>query len=295
MVADSRNRESALRLLYGMVNFAMGYSRFAQSSPHPKLVCRRKMLADHFSEKLEPESYSPVNCCDVCFLSQMKTSTGEAQDVTRSAINAAQIVQRINNNGQTITLAALVDAWGSKGGKADGIRGEVPPEKSLSKLQREDVLVKLLVDDILSEHFHYTPYNIISYLIPGSRFGCLQQSNAKLYLLPLLDHKKLEQQRKSAVVQPVSSSVKRNAPEFAQNEASNKKRRRMRSLLLCRQQIAENLGAYPHNIFSESQLESLANVDIRNVSSSEAKSVLGNILGSYRANQFDSELLECLR
>lgn len=51
-----------------------------------------------------------------------------------------------------------------------------------SKKDCETILSKLLVEQIVTEDFHFTPYSTITYLLPGPRWPLLKHSKISIKL-----------------------------------------------------------------------------------------------------------------
>ena len=80
--------------------------------------------------------------------------------------NAKKIEERV-------TLNKLLDAWNGKGNKKLRVN-DVPVRMSPSKpaialVDCQRFLIHLLLDGVLNEDFHFTPFSTISYLVPGLR------------------------------------------------------------------------------------------------------------------------------
>mmetsp|Transcript_13072 Transcript_13072/g.35185 ORF Transcript_13072/g.35185 Transcript_13072/m.35185 type:complete len:462 (-) Transcript_13072:750-2135(-) len=202
MVADSPNRENALRLLYAIVNFCMAQQDAGRKNA---MVCRRSILARHFSvaevalkagkfarrECILREPMAREKCCDVCDtrlrLNQHADDELAALDELLKAQSVVRIVADVQQRGETVTFAALVEAWGAGGKRAAGVRGAEPQNTSQPRLARERLILRLIVDGILAEQFHYTPYSIISYVVPGQHARKFLQQKTPFFLVKELD------------------------------------------------------------------------------------------------------------
>ena len=60
-----------------------------------------------------------------------------------------------------------MDAWCGKGQTSLRVREVKPPD--LSRGDCERVIVDMLLEGVLREDFHFTPYSTISYLLPGPK------------------------------------------------------------------------------------------------------------------------------
>jgi ATP-dependent DNA helicase Q1 len=89
-----------------------------------------------------------------------KCLTNEAQSVVKILENAQKIAERV-------TMIKLLDAWQGKGSKKLRVNNLPVPAITLDNCQR--FVIHLLLDNILKEDFHFTPFSTISYLVPGPR------------------------------------------------------------------------------------------------------------------------------
>jgi len=136
--------------LYSMVGYCLNRD-----------TCRRNIIAEHFLE-----SWEPVPCnkmCDYC----VEGDGAVEIDVTDYAKAAIGILTAAGPKEIRVTAIKLVEALQGRGAnntKLPGWKGG-----RLTKDQVEQVVARLLVEGYVSEDMHYTPYSIISYLVPGRR------------------------------------------------------------------------------------------------------------------------------
>merc|ERR1711892_360117 len=138
--------------LYSMVGYCLN-----------KETCRRNIIAEHFLE-----SWEPVPCNKMCdFCEKDEDISVKAVDVTDYAEAAVGILIAAAPKEIRVTAIKLVEALqgrGANNAKLAGWKGG-----PLKKDQVEQVVAWLLVEGYLQEDMHYTPYNVISYLVPGHR------------------------------------------------------------------------------------------------------------------------------
>ena len=92
----------------------------------------------------------------------------EKIDISDIADAAVRILIHARSMDGKVTALKLVDALLGKG--ACKIPSwKKPPENLSKKSQIEHIIASLLIDGYLREDFHYTPYNTISYILPGNR------------------------------------------------------------------------------------------------------------------------------
>ncbi|KAF8382367.1 hypothetical protein PRIPAC_71509 [Pristionchus pacificus] len=141
--------------LYELVAFAANDS-----------TCRRQTLAGLFAEDWEQGWCQ--NACDVCVRGATASSsfTAEVDDVTAEAKLAGAVIEEARKS---------TSSSGSEGvaGRLTGLK-LVDLMAKRSKRSRdflEAVVTQMLLADLLTEDFHYTPYSIVSYVVKGTEFG----------------------------------------------------------------------------------------------------------------------------
>jgi len=137
--------------LYSMVGYCLN-----------RVTCRRNIIAEHFLE-----SWEPVPCNKMCDNCDETDDNIEDVDVTDYAEAAIGILTAAAPKEIRVTAIKLVEALQGRGAnntKLPGWKGG-----KLNKDQVEQVVARLLVEGYVLEDMHYTPYSIISYLIPGHR------------------------------------------------------------------------------------------------------------------------------
>jgi len=118
--------------------------------------CRRAFIARHFGDHW---SLSDCNeMCDICSKHQHYTT----DDVTTHAKNVLQLVEKTISAKERVTFLKLLELWRGKGGVA------------LTVESCERVIMKMLLEGVIREDFHFTPYSTISYLMTGPRANALK-------------------------------------------------------------------------------------------------------------------------
>lgn len=74
----------------------------------------------------------------------------------------------------------LVDAWNGKGQASLRVREVKAPD--LSREDCERVIIHLLLEGVLREDFHFTPYSTISYVLPGSKARVVQSGTKRIFM-----------------------------------------------------------------------------------------------------------------
>jgi len=137
--------------LYSMVGYCLN-----------RVTCRRNIIAEHFLE-----SWEPVPCnkmCDNCDEGEDKIDDVDVTDYAQAAIGILTAAAPKEIRVTAIKLVEALQGRGANNTKLPGWKGG-----KLNKDQVEQVVARLLVEGYVLEDMHYTPYSIISYLIPGHR------------------------------------------------------------------------------------------------------------------------------
>ncbi|VIO89491.1 ATP-dependent DNA helicase, RecQ family protein [Brugia malayi] len=128
--------KTGVRNLYSVLSYCIEASE-----------CRRSVIAEHFNVEWNSSLCSKM--CDIC----AQTNAVECIDVTnywRQMLEA----QKTDNN--RITGMKLVELTWKK-------------VSSVSRELIELLVAKLILDGYLKEDFHFTPYSIISYVVPDEK------------------------------------------------------------------------------------------------------------------------------
>ena len=143
---------TGMEKLYSMVNYCLS-----------TITCRRKLIAEHFLESMDRN----IECSEMCDVCEGGSSAEEKVDVTDYAKAAVDILNAGVSKETRITAIKLVEALQGKG--ANNIKIARWKGGQWSKEQVEQIVAMMLVEQFLVEDMHYTPYNVISYILPGPR------------------------------------------------------------------------------------------------------------------------------
>lgn len=102
------------------------------------------------------------------------------EDITKYADELVGIINQATKLKERLTPAKLLDAWTGKGQVSLRASTIAPP-----KLSREDcerVIVKFVLDRILQEDMHFTPYSTICYIVQGPRYELALQGKVTVML-----------------------------------------------------------------------------------------------------------------
>ena len=91
----------------------------------------------------------------------------KTRDITKYCQDILSILAQAATLSERVTANKLVDAWCGKGQTRLRVREVKAPD--LSREDCERVIVDLLLEGVLREDFHFTPYTTISYLLPGPK------------------------------------------------------------------------------------------------------------------------------
>ncbi|CAJ1055736.1 ATP-dependent DNA helicase Q1 isoform X1 [Xyrichtys novacula] len=127
--------------------------------------CRRSLMAVHFDEVWDDEGCDQM--CDTCRHAKDYSTV----DITQHARQVVEIVELATSLDEKLTPLKLVEAWTGKG---PAKRRKMIQTTSLSRLQAEAVVVKLLLLGYLREDFSFTPYTTYFYLKLGRKAPLLK-------------------------------------------------------------------------------------------------------------------------
>mgnify|MGYP002050975855 FL=1 len=144
---------TGLEKLYSMANYCLNTT-----------ICRRRLIAEHFLESMDKD-LACTAMCDVCDGSLMEDT--HAVDVTDYAAAAVDILTAGVSKEQRITAAKLVEALQGRG--ANILKIARWKGGKWSKEEVEQIVAHMLVEGYVVEDMHYTPYSVISYILPGHR------------------------------------------------------------------------------------------------------------------------------
>ena len=103
--------------------------------------------------------------CDICIKSEFPGALQRQTNVSAVADSAFQILIQAQSQDSKMTALKLLDALMGKGPS----KLSKKPVGDFSRTQMETIVAKLLIEGYFREDFHFTPYNTISYILPGSR------------------------------------------------------------------------------------------------------------------------------
>ncbi|KAM6961970.1 ATP-dependent DNA helicase Q1-like [Tautogolabrus adspersus] len=127
--------------------------------------CRRSLMAVHFDEVWDDEGCNQM--CDTC----RDAKDFSTVDITQHAQQVVQILELAASMDEKVTPLKLVEAWTGKG---PAKRRKMIQTTSLSRLQAEAVVVRLLLLGYLKEDFSFTPYTTYFYMKLGRKAPLLK-------------------------------------------------------------------------------------------------------------------------
>uniref|UniRef100_A0A8C9X8H0 ATP-dependent DNA helicase n=1 Tax=Sander lucioperca TaxID=283035 RepID=A0A8C9X8H0_SANLU len=157
--------------------------------------CRRSLMAVHFDEVWDDEGCNQM--CDTCRHAKDYTTV----DITQHAKQVVQILELAASMDEKLTPLKLVEAWMGKG---PAKHRKTIQTTTLSRLQAEAVIVRLLLQGYLREDFSFTPYTTYFYMKLGRKAPLLKNQT---HTLINAAHSDILQNRCSTV-----SGVKKKVP-----------------------------------------------------------------------------------
>jgi len=145
--------QTGLQNLYKMLRYCLEQAK-----------CRRAFVANHFGDR-----WSPSDCdkmCDICCSGQSTAS----EDVTSHCKSILTILDSKAASKERLTFLKLLDLWKGKG---------CGP---LAASSCEQVIMNMLIEGILKEDFHFTPYSTISYIVAGPRANAIKTGRMTLHI-----------------------------------------------------------------------------------------------------------------
>jgi len=149
--------QTGLENLYGMLAYCQDMK-----------TCRRALIGRHFGERWDPTECHEM--CDNCKRTGDQSDGPipfKTRDITKYCQDILSILAQAATLSERVTANKLVDAWCGKGQTRLRVREVKAPD--LSREDCERVIVDLLLEGVLREDFHFTPYSTISYLLPGPK------------------------------------------------------------------------------------------------------------------------------
>ncbi|KAF0029333.1 hypothetical protein F2P81_018438 [Scophthalmus maximus] len=145
--------------------------------------CRRSLMAVHFDEVWDDEGCNQM--CDTCrhakdiFSDHVTSNPSDHRtaDITQHARQVVQILELAASMNEKLTPLKLVEAWMGKG---PAKRRKMIQTTTLSRLQAEAVIVRLLLQGYLREDFSFTPYTTYFYMKLGHKAALLKNQSHTL-------------------------------------------------------------------------------------------------------------------
>lgn len=166
-----------LQNLYAMLRYCLN-----------RAECRRAVIARCFGEKWEESDCD--RSCDICALyssvssdSGASTSAGPSErrrvaytygewDITDHCKMLVELTEAEQAKSKRSTALMVMDLWQQKSRKL-----KTPP---LSTEDREHVLLEAIMEGVLKEDFHFTPYSTISYIGLGRKAQAVKRDITKV-------------------------------------------------------------------------------------------------------------------
>ena len=175
---------TGLQNLYSMLKYCVNETE-----------CRRSVIAKSFGERWE-ESHCQ-SACDVCqFFSSTEANASTAgpsrlanassdcvssdarsgvcreEDISKSCAAIIDVIEKAQKKEQRLTALKVFGQW-----KEENTGG---PSKPFAIPHRERVLIQALLQRVLKEDFHFTPYSTISYITLGPKAAAVRKDILKI-------------------------------------------------------------------------------------------------------------------
>lgn len=152
---------TGLQNLYSMLCYCISESR-----------CRRAIIARHFGERCDKEDCRKM--CDVCVaVSGGSVPSNSQEDVTDICRGFLNVLEKSSLKEKRLTALKLVEAW-----KPLERTGSF--KRSADNLER--VLIHCVIEGVLKEDFHFTPYSTISYIVPARKAALVQAGKMRILM-----------------------------------------------------------------------------------------------------------------
>ena len=190
-----------------------------------KVHCRRSLIASSFEEQWKPEDCN--NSCDICqrlcgSSDNLATGSGTSyvaidDDISSHCRSLVEIIEQAQQKQQRLTALKLVEAWKKK---TNTTAVNLPRETMCdTDTRREEIILHAILEGVLKEEFHFTPYSTISYIGLGRKVAGLKKGVIKLSLKRLARQTASTscKKRKSTTSKPVQADGRGGPSEGSRN------------------------------------------------------------------------------
>ena len=176
---------TGLQNLYAMLRYCLNETE-----------CRRSLIARSFGEKWRPHDCqascdvcrnlnresSNSSDCDLIKTSAMPRSESSTQstsfctqkeDISDDCRALISIIENAQAKEQRLTANKTIDAWRSK--SSSGLRPSQTLATTFPVEKCERILVYAILEGVLKEEFHFTPYSTISYVGLGRKAAAVKK------------------------------------------------------------------------------------------------------------------------
>ncbi|KAH7515009.1 hypothetical protein FEM48_Zijuj11G0150800 [Ziziphus jujuba var. spinosa] len=230
---------SGLQNLYDIVRYCLS-----------KRQCRRSSIFRHFAEPFQDCN----GMCDNCAFS----SEIEEMDVSSHAKVIVSLLQDIRENDQRLTMLQLIDKLKTKHKELGS---------NLKRDQKEELVIKLILDRVLIEEFQHTAYATNAYLTIGPFAKQVLQGKRDVKL------EVCNAQKKVAGINSVKHNVAFSGLEMKLDE-------------LRKELSSTHGGIFPHSILSTQQICMI------NAQKPNTLEQLEKIIGRLKTEKYGNRILE---
>ena len=164
--------------------------------------CRRSLIAKCFGEEWKSDDCN--NHCDICQRITRCPESGASNcgddnlethsstvndDVTAHCQSLVEVIEQAQLKQQRLTAPKVIEAW-KKQQKKSSKSGSSEETKCDTDSKRELILLHAIVEGVLKEEFHFTPYSTISYIGLGRKASGVKAGLLKITMRHQSDVKK---------------------------------------------------------------------------------------------------------
>ena len=166
--------QTGLTKLYSLLEYVVQIGR-----------CRRQLLAHFFGEKRAVDATCGGMCdhCELLEMGQRANYKLQEVDVKELYLHMLKLLeqQEVSKNMPRITGNKLIEML-LKPTCASLLKSCLPETGLSRRVQLEFCLSYFLVENYIKEYFHFTPYNTVSYIVPGHSFSASSSIIFSMYI-----------------------------------------------------------------------------------------------------------------
>lgn len=166
-----------------------------------EVQCRRSVIAKCFGEQWKPEDCN--NHCDICqrlngcsstnyTAGKLESGSGSRyitidENISGHCQLLVEIVEEAHHKQQRLTALKVIETWRKKLKTITRSKSNAHGERTYdSEAERERILLHAIVEGVLKEEFHFTPYSTISYIGIGRKAAGIRRGTVTMTLQRLV-------------------------------------------------------------------------------------------------------------